>query len=610
MILLQLDEQGRRRPARYGSLPMSERESRYSQPKLELFGLYRALRHWRLYIVGVNNLRVEVDAKYIAGLLNSPDLQPDAAVNRWIQGILMFHFALVHIPATKFQGPDALSRRAMAPGETAEDDDDAWLDEVALLVQEVPLDFTPSPALSLPSSLLARTRQEADLRDIEHFLRTLESPAFETTQQQQRFLRQATQYMCEGDRLYKRNRFGSPRLVIREPTSRLRILEQAHDHLGHKGVRAMWELLRNRFFWPRMHNDIAHHVASCHTCQVRSTKKMEKPPAISAPVAVFQKVYIDIMLIPKSGSLTRIVAARDDLTGTCEAMAIEDASATTLARFFWTQIYCRYGCPRRVITDNGPEVKAGFEELMKRLRIPHVRVSGYNKHANGVVERGHYTLREAIVCSCGGKIERWPEQLPLALFADQITVSRVTGFSPYQLLHGTDPVLPFDLFEAMFLVTGFKKGMSTADLLTLRIRQLAKLNSDVDRAAKLLVKSRFQSKSQFERGFKHRLIKRDYQAGELVLLRNVGIENQMSTKRKTDDRYLGPYEVVRKNTGGAYILSELDGAVFSKNPVAAFRLLPYITRQHAFMRKNRTDSSTSDEPSESELRTSSDSEND
>nr|GAT47248.1 predicted protein [Mycena chlorophos] len=102
MVLSQLDEQGRRRPARYGSIPMSERESRYSQPKLELFGLYRALRHWRLYIVGVENLRVEVDAKYIAGLPNSPDLQPDAAVNRWIQGILMFHFALVHIPATKF----------------------------------------------------------------------------------------------------------------------------------------------------------------------------------------------------------------------------------------------------------------------------------------------------------------------------------------------------------------------------------------------------------------------------------------------------------------------------------------------------------------------------
>jgi hypothetical protein len=44
IILSQVDEQGRKRPARYGSIPMNERESRYSQPKLELYGLFRALR--------------------------------------------------------------------------------------------------------------------------------------------------------------------------------------------------------------------------------------------------------------------------------------------------------------------------------------------------------------------------------------------------------------------------------------------------------------------------------------------------------------------------------------------------------------------------------------
>ncbi|EPS93377.1 hypothetical protein FOMPIDRAFT_94700 [Fomitopsis schrenkii] len=65
---------------------MNERESRYSQPKLELYGLYRALRAYRLYLIGVQNLQVEVDAQYIKGMLNEPDLQPNATLNRWIQG--------------------------------------------------------------------------------------------------------------------------------------------------------------------------------------------------------------------------------------------------------------------------------------------------------------------------------------------------------------------------------------------------------------------------------------------------------------------------------------------------------------------------------------------
>ena len=63
IILLQIDEEGRRRPARYGSIPINDRESRYSQPKLELYGLFRALRHYRLYLIGVKNLHVEVDAR-------------------------------------------------------------------------------------------------------------------------------------------------------------------------------------------------------------------------------------------------------------------------------------------------------------------------------------------------------------------------------------------------------------------------------------------------------------------------------------------------------------------------------------------------------------------
>jgi hypothetical protein len=102
MILSQLSDDGKtKHPARYGSIPMEESESQYSQPKLELFGLYRALRHWRIYIVGVKNLIVEVDAKYIKGMLNDPDIQPNATINRWIEGINLFDFKLVHVPADK-----------------------------------------------------------------------------------------------------------------------------------------------------------------------------------------------------------------------------------------------------------------------------------------------------------------------------------------------------------------------------------------------------------------------------------------------------------------------------------------------------------------------------
>ncbi len=59
---------------------------------------------------------MEIDAKYIAGMLRNPDKVPNTAINRWIKWILMFHFMLVHIPG-EWHAPDSLSRRDFQPGD-------------------------------------------------------------------------------------------------------------------------------------------------------------------------------------------------------------------------------------------------------------------------------------------------------------------------------------------------------------------------------------------------------------------------------------------------------------------------------------------------------------
>jgi len=67
--------------AQFESITLNEHESRFSQPKLELYGLYRAVSALRLYIIGLRNLVIEVDAKYIKGMLTNPDIAPLASIN-------------------------------------------------------------------------------------------------------------------------------------------------------------------------------------------------------------------------------------------------------------------------------------------------------------------------------------------------------------------------------------------------------------------------------------------------------------------------------------------------------------------------------------------------
>src|SRR5882724_9708716 len=114
-ILLQLGADSKRYPSRFGSITWNDWESCYSQAKIEIYGLWCALQGYQPYIIGIRNIRVEIDASYIKGMLNHPDIQPGVAMNRWIVGIKLFHFELVHVPGTLHTGLDGLSCRAPSP---------------------------------------------------------------------------------------------------------------------------------------------------------------------------------------------------------------------------------------------------------------------------------------------------------------------------------------------------------------------------------------------------------------------------------------------------------------------------------------------------------------
>lgn len=300
------------------------------------------------------------------------------------------------------------------------------------------------------------------------------------------------------------------------------------------------------------------------------------------------------MYMPLAQGYRYIIAARDDLTGAAEGKALRQLTAKAVAQFFWEQIFCRYGAINEVTTDNGPEVKKAFSKLMDRYGIPQIKISAYNSRANGVVERGHFTIREALVKTCEGNPKKWPDYVSHAFFTDRVTVRRQTGFSAYYLLYRQDPLLPFDLAEASFMSDAYHSGMTTTELLAARLRQIQKKPEDIEQAAATLRNNRIKSKEQFERKFHNRLRKEIYPPGTLVLVRNSAVERELD--RKSKPRYLGPYEVdtVRRE-GRSYKLKELDGTHWGQS-VAAFRIIPYISRQDPRLRQIAEEPDNDDEP--------------
>ncbi|KAJ8454791.1 hypothetical protein ONZ51_g12825 [Trametes cubensis] len=141
-----------RHPALYGSCTFTAAESRYSQPKVELYGVFRALKELRGRVWGVHFL-LEVDAKFLEKMIKEPDL-PNAPMTRWVVYLQLFDFTLRHIPAEKGKAQDALSRRPPSSDDSEESDGEAHLDEIlgnAARRHVAPL----SSELSSPSVLFA-----------------------------------------------------------------------------------------------------------------------------------------------------------------------------------------------------------------------------------------------------------------------------------------------------------------------------------------------------------------------------------------------------------------------------------------------------------------------
>src|SRR5271169_3379589 len=97
-----------------------------------------------------------------------------------------------------------------------------------------------------------------------------------------------------------------------------------------------------------------------------------------------------------------LVLARDDFSGWVEGRALRAATSRAVAKFLWEDVVCRHGIFGQLIVDGGPENKDIVDEFAKIYGISRVVISAYNAKANGMIERGHKPVVDALAKMTAG----------------------------------------------------------------------------------------------------------------------------------------------------------------------------------------------------------------
>ncbi|CAF0956113.1 unnamed protein product, partial [Brachionus calyciflorus] len=156
------------------------------------------------------------------------------------------------------------------------------------------------------------------------------------------------------------------------------ILEHYHcEELTHVGRDKLFTLIKAKFYWGGMYEDVRRYVQACIKCNMfkkpqPTNQGLLQPIRSSYP---FEIVGMDIVgpLRRTSRGFRYILVIVDYFTNWVEACALKSLEAAEVVERFYQSIITRHGCSNKIITDQGTQFTSDlFKKLCSKLKINNV----------------------------------------------------------------------------------------------------------------------------------------------------------------------------------------------------------------------------------------------
>ena len=155
-------------------------------------------------------------------------------------------------------------------------------------------------------------------------------------------------------------------------------------HEGHFGVDHTKLRARDSIYWLHIGRDIENLIKTCEKCQEFS-RRNNKDPAIprELPLVAWSLLELDLFTFENSTFLLIV-----DVTSRFPVVRILSNESTRSVLNALKGVYCDFGLPKRVLTDNGPCFRSQeFNEFHAKFGVSVEKSSAYNHQSVGSVER-------------------------------------------------------------------------------------------------------------------------------------------------------------------------------------------------------------------------------
>ena len=330
---------------------------------------------------------------------------------------------------------------------------------------------------------------------------------------------------------------------------RKRIFETMHG-LGHPGVDRTRQIISAKFVWPGMRADLRKWARECVACQRAKVTQHTTPDIgqFEIPNKRFAHVHIDLVSMPTSNGYNHLLTVVDRFSRWPTAIPLRDISTESVIDAFALGWIAEFGLPQVITSDRGSQFTSEvWNQLLRTWGIKHALTTAYHPEANGMVERLHRRLKEALMALCEEDRNLWFWRLPMALLTLRTTIKQDLGASPADLVFGEGLSIPGTVLP--------ESRPNNDELLHQQRNLLANLRLEVHRLQPTPASTHRQPRVH---------VPEDLATATHVFVRRGGVQPTLTTP------YDGPYRVTSRTAQGYRIFFPGRGT----ETVALARLKP------------------------------------